>query len=195
MARWLQLPCSLLLLLLFVLIAATAVVADDEKCTSCGMPTPCGTTCTYSSPPPPVLPPPEYYPPPAAARVLPSAAARVLPSAAGGVPSHDAVGRLPAAALRRRRRRRLRADAGLQPDTWLQPDAVGMVHAAELAVLPHPAGDALPSRPRIPAERGGGEYPLVARGGAHGGSGGRSPGFVISRSRRHGRSTLRMLGN
>ncbi|KAL5222097.1 hypothetical protein ABZP36_026810 [Zizania latifolia] len=61
MARWLELPCSLLLFMLFV---ATAVVADDVKCTTCGTPTPCGTECTYPSPPPPVLPPPEYYPPP-----------------------------------------------------------------------------------------------------------------------------------
>ncbi|EAZ10262.1 hypothetical protein OsJ_00097 [Oryza sativa Japonica Group] len=175
MARWLQLPCSLLLVIMLVAATAAAadvVVRDDRE-------------VRRVRPAQPLRHDVHVRQPAAARRaadsgLLPAAAARLLPPAvpaAGGLPSADhAVDQLPAAAVRRRR---LQPDAELQPDARLQPDAVGVVHAAEHAVLPHAAGDALPAGPRLPAQRGGGRRRVVARGGARGGGGGRSLGLVI----------------
>ena len=109
-------------------------------------------------------------------RQPPAATARVR-SAAGGLPAADALGQLPAASVP--------AGAGVQPnsvDAGVQPDAVGVVPDAEHAIVPHPAGDALPAVPWVPKRRGG-LRPGVARGDLHGGRGGRSLGYVIVRRR------------
>ena len=143
-----------------------------------------------------------------ASGVLPSATACVLPSAAGGLPSAacvlpSAAGGQPCAAGAAGGQPTAGGAAGGQPtasvraDAGVQPNAVGVVHAAEHAIVPHPAGDALPARPWVQAERRGGLRRGVARGDLHGGVGGRSIGIVIVRrwvgTRMYGRELHRSM--